>query len=103
MKKIHISLNESTILKIEEYKITNRCSYSKAIMDLVDRAFEQKAFVDKLEKLYKNLIIIQNKDSLIIDLLKQLYSDLEIENLTNPKINVSLQEFFKKRRVSEDD
>lgn len=103
MKKIHVSLDESTMNKIEDFKALNNCSYSKAIMNLIDMAHEQKAFIEKIEKLYKSLNIIQNKESLIIDLLKQLYSDLEIENLTNPQLSTALQEFFKKRRMSEDD
>ena len=40
---------------------------------------------------------------LLIDLVKQLYSDLEIVNLTNPNRNDALKEFFKKRIIGEDD
>ena len=60
-------------------------------------------FFKKVQKVLKKLDEISSREKLLVDLVKQLYSDLEIVNLTNPNRNDALKEFFKKRIIGEDD
>ena len=59
--------------------------------------------ISEFQKVLKKLDEISSREKLLIDLVKQLYSDLEIVNLTNPNRNDALKEFFKKRIIGEDD
>ena len=62
-----------------------------------------KEYIKSVDEVLKKLDEISSREKLLIDLVKQLYSDLEIVNLTNPNRNDALKEFFKKRIIGEDD
>ena len=84
-------------------KLLNKYSYSKAVEELVFNAEINNELISEFQKVLKKLDEISSREKLLIDLVKQLYSDLEIVNLTNPNRNDALKEFFKKRIIGEDD
>ena len=88
---------------INNKKLLNKYSYSKAVEELVFNAEINNELINEFQKVLKKLDEISSREKLLIDLVKQLYSDLEIVNLTNPNRNDALKEFFKKRIIGEDD
>ena len=92
MKDLHLNVNDAAFEIINNKKLLNKYSYSKAVEELVFNA-----------QINNELITEFSREKLLVDLVKQLYSDLEIVNLTNPNRNDALKEFFKKRIIGEDD
>lgn len=103
MIPIHIKIKEETYQKINNYKLGKKISYSRAIDELVDIGTNYKSILELIEKLEIKLNEIKTKEYLLQELIMQLYSDLEIVNLTNPKKNEALNKFFSKKRKGNDD
>ena len=93
MKDLHLNVNDAAFEIINNKKLLNKYSYSKAVEELVFNAQINNELITE----------ISSREKLLVDLVKQLYSDLEIVNLTNPNRNDALKEFFKKRIIGEDD
>lgn len=102
MKKvrIHLTLDEDNIKLLNEYKTLNNCSYSEAINEIIEKGLNISNLYDEVidiksidKKIYSNTL-------LITELLKQIYSDFGIEELTDPNKSKPLQEFFKKRKIN---
>ena len=103
MKDLHLNVNDAAFEIINNKKLLNKYSYSKAVEELVFNAQINNELITEFQKVLKKLDEISSREKLLVDLVKQLYSDLEIVNLTNPNINDALKEFFKKRIIGEDD
>ena len=103
MKDLHLNVNDAAFEIINNKKLLNKYSYSKAVEELVFNAQINNELITEFQKVLKKLDEISSREKLLVDLVKQLYSDLEIVNLTNPKRNDALKEFFKKRIIGEDD
>ena len=103
MKDLHVNVNDDAFEIINNKKLLNKYSYSKAVEELVFNAQINNELITEFQKVLKKLDEISSREKLLIDLVKQLYSDLEIVNLTNPNRNDALKEFFKKRIIGEDD
>ena len=93
-------------------KYINNSNLSKCVVSFNNDYINENIDIHKLEQLMvkevipmflKKLDEISSREKLLVDLVKQLYSDLEIVNLTNPNRNDALKEFFKKRIIGEDD
>ena len=102
MNRIHIIVNDDVMKLLEYYNKNNNYSYSKTINEFVELAINKKTLIDEAQKISTLVNNINNKQFLILDLLKQLYSDLEIENSTNPNKNKALADFFYKRNIGHD-
>lgn len=89
--RTHITISEEAHNIVEKYKVGNK--YSDAVDYLIKLGeFNDNigSMIDRNNKLVERLLI---KVSYVSDLLEQFYSDMEIENLLNPKNNKALQKF----------
>lgn len=82
--------------RILEYCKNNKLSYSNAVCRLCDIALVNIEVIERLDKLQKDVSYSINKEKTIFSLLKQLYSDLDFENITDPNKSKSVNEFMKK-------
>lgn len=95
----HIYFSTEEVLKIEDYckkNKKNKLSFSKAVCKLADISLDgidTKEKINKLESKIDNLLRILN---IILALEKQIYSDMEFENITDPNKSKQLDIFFKK-------
>lgn len=98
MKRTNITIQNDTDKLVREYASKNNIAFSKAIDRLIIMALEQEKNIDIVKNI-KNEISINNRNSyIIIELIKQLYSDLEIDNITDPTKNKGLKLFFNNRK-----
>jgi len=97
MKYPHITMSDELDNQIRDYTDLRKIKYSVAVTELIEYGF--KYLKDKNE-LYKNNMLLEkifSKEIYIKNLLEQLYSDLEIDNHTNPNENKTLNQFRNKQ------
>ena len=100
MKKIdkHIYFTPEEYARISEYQEKNKLSYSSAVCSLSISALNSDDVLDRLSKLESSLNYIIKKLKYISLLNEQIYSDMDFDNLTDPKNSKALNEFHKKIR-----
>lgn len=100
MKKIdkHIYFTPEEYARISEYQERNKLSYSSAVCSLSISALNSDDVLDRLSKLESSLNYIIKKLKYISLLDEQIYSDMDFDNLTDPKNSKALNEFHKKIR-----
>lgn len=100
MKKIdkHIYFTQEEYARISEYQERNKMSYSSAVCSLSISALNSDDVLDRLSKLESSLNYIIKKLKYISLLDEQIYSDMDFDNLTDPKNSKALNEFHKKIR-----
>lgn len=100
MKKIdkHIYFTPEEFARISEYQERNKISYSSAVCSLSISALNSDDVLDRLSKLESSLNYIIKKLKYISLLNEQIYSDMDFDNLTDPKNSKALNEFHKKIR-----
>ena len=100
MKKIdkHIYFTPEEFARISEYQERNKMSYSSAVCSLSISALNSDDVLDRLSKLESSLNYIIKKLKYISLLDEQIYSDMDFDNLTDPKNSKALNEFHKKMR-----
>lgn len=100
MKKIdkHIYFTPEEYARISEYQERNKLSYSSAVCSLSISALNSDDVLDRLSKLESSLNYIIKKLKYISLLNEQIYSDMDFDNLTDPKNSKALNEFHKKIR-----
>ena len=100
MKKIdkHIYFTPEEYARISEYQERNKMSYSSAVCSLSISALNSDDVLDRLSKLESSLNYIIKKLKYISLLNEQIYSDMDFDNLTDPKNSKALNEFHKKIR-----
>ncbi len=103
MNRIHLMIDDSTLEILNYYKKNKKIPYSRTVENFIKIANDRLMIIDEVNDMSGLIKNLKANQYLIIDLLKQLYSDLEIENSTNPNKNLALKEFFYKRKVGHDD
>ena len=100
MKKIdkHIYFTPEEYARISEYQERNKMSYSSAVCSLSISALNSDDVLERLSKLESSLNYIIKKLKYISLLDEQIYSDMDFDNLTDPKNSKALNEFHKKIR-----
>ena len=100
MEKIdkHIYFTTEEYARISEYQERNKMSYSSAVCSLSISALNSDDVLDRLSKLESSLNYIIKKLKYISLLDEQIYSDMDFDNLTDPKNSKALNEFHKKIR-----
>lgn len=100
MKKIdkHILMpidldNELKIMSKE-----NKITYTCLVVDLIRSAVKEKNKLQKIEDLESKLIYIKNKINLTLELLMQIYADMDFDNIKDIKNSTALKKFFRKRK-----
>ena len=100
MKKIdkHIYFTNEEYARISDYQKENKLSFSEAVCSLAISALNGDDILDRINKLESSLNYIIKKLIYSISLNEQIYSDMDFDNLTNPKNSKALNEFHKKMR-----
>ena len=97
MKEVHFKISDELFSRIENYRANNNYNKTQAYISLFElgltKTDEKKIFNNIISTLDK----LNSRNNYVRALLEQLYSDLEIENNTNPNKNTSLQEFKRKQ------
>lgn len=97
MSEKHIRFTLEDTLKVKDYASKNKLSFNEAVRRLTSIALEQLKEEESINMLEKKIDKITYVNYDILSLLEQLYSDLDFENITNPKNSKPLKEFKKKR------
>lgn len=97
-KHIYFSNEESA--RIKDYANNNNLSFSKAVCNLTNIALNNIKTEEKLYSIQRSISSLIHKQNLIFLLLKQLYSDLDFENITDPKKSKAVNEFMKRVDIS---
>lgn len=100
MKKIdkHIYFTNEEYARISDYQKKNKLSYSEAVCSLSISALNGSDILERISKLESSLNYIIKKLIYVSSLGEQIYSDMDFDNLTDPKNSKALNEFHKKMR-----
>ena len=100
MKKIdkHIYFTNEDYARIVDYKNKNKLSFSEAVCYLSVSALNGDDVIERINKLELSLNYVIKKLKYISSLTEQIYSDMDFDNLTDPKKSNSLNEFHKRIR-----
>ena len=96
----HIYFTKGEVNRIDEYCEARNLKFSPAVCGLIDFSLNNIDLIERLEKFQKDLSYLISNNRYIFLLLQQLYSDLEFENITDPKKSKSVNEFMKKIKGS---
>ncbi len=102
MVKTRVSLTEDIDQKVTEYMLIHKIKYSQAIRTLVELGIESLKNSAEIIDLYNKIKEIFSQNLYIIALLEQFYSDMEIDELTNPNLNPALRDFRSKKNKYDD-
>lgn len=102
MIRKHFTIDDNVLEIIDEYHKKNKLSYSKTLSELIIIANDSLRIRDSIHTIKEDVGRLKRNDYVILQLLKQLYSDLEIDNSTNPNENNALQLFFNKLKGDSD-
>lgn len=100
MKKLdkHISitkeLNDRIILSCKEHGR----KYSSEVSYLISKALDNTEEKNKFNEIEFELKAIIKKEHYIFELLRQIYSDMDFNNLSDPKKSFALNEFMKRMK-----
>lgn len=94
----HIYFTNEEYARILDYKEKNKLSFSEAVCFLSISALNGNDILDRISKLESSLNYIIKKLKYISSLEEQIYSDMNFDNLTDPKKSKALIEFNKKLR-----
>ena len=96
----HICIPEELHEKVLAYKKENNTSYSKEICNMIEEAISNRMKQEQLNKIDKDITYILKKVNINYELCKQMYSDLNLTNITDPKKSYAVNEFVRKVKVS---
>lgn len=83
------------------YKISNLCKknqikYTTQVLELINLGLEQNSILTGYNDIENKIEKIKNKTNIIFELLKQIYADMDFENIKDVKSSYALNEFNKK-------
>jgi len=87
-KEIEQSINK---LCKEEHK-----KFSQKVTELLIIALTQESESSELEKINLKVESLNQKVYILLELLKQIYSDMDFNNLSDPRKSFALNEFLKR-------
>ena len=94
----HIYFTNEEYARILDYKEKNKLSFSEAVCFLSISALNSNDNLDRINFLESRLDYLIKKINIIYSLEEQIYSDMNFDNLTDPKKSKPLIEFNKKLR-----
>ena len=94
----HIYFTNEEYARILDYKEKNKLSFSEAVCFLSISALYSNDILDRINFLESRLDYLIKKINIIYSLEEQIYSDMNFDNLTDPKKSKPLIEFNKKLR-----
>lgn len=78
----------------------NKNNYSEEICLMIEEAISNRLKQEQLNSMNNDIKYILKKVNLSYELIKQLYSDLDFTNITNPKKSYAVNEFLRKVKIS---
>lgn len=96
----HVTIPKELHDKVVAYKKENGNSYSGEICNMLEEAISNRVKQEQLNKIQNDILYILKKVNLIYELEKQMYSDLNLSNITDPKRSYAVNEFIKKVKVA---
>lgn len=98
----HIMINEDIHNRVLMLSKEDKISYSEEVSKLVEEALQNKVKQTQLDKMQNDILYLIKKVNLSYSLIKQMYSDFNINpnNITDPKKSEALNEFLRKVKVS---
>lgn len=103
MIRKHIMISEETEEIINNYMIENKCNLSKAVNKIINEKNDNIDILKRIDNLESTITELIKKENITFNLLKQFYSDMGIVGLSNPNECRNLQNFFLRRKKSNDD
>ena len=102
MKKVtrHFSIPEELHKKVLLYMKESKNNYSEEICLMIEEAISNRLSCELLNSMNNDIKYILKKVNLSYELIKQLYSDLDLTNITDPKKSYAVNEFLRKVKVS---
>ena len=94
----HIYFTNEEYARILDYKEKNKMSFSEAVCFLSISALNSNDILGRINFLESRLDYLIKKINIIYSLEEQIYSDMNFDNLTDPKKSKPLIEFNKKLR-----
>lgn len=96
----HFTIPEELHQKVLTYAKENHNSYSEEICLMIEEAISNRIKQEQLNKIQKDINYMVKKINLIYELQKQMYSDLNLTNITDPKKSYAINEFLRKVKIS---
>lgn len=94
----HIYFTNEEYARIKDYASNNSLSFSKAVCSLCISALNGNDILDRINKIDKSIEYIIKKQQVLHLLEEQIYSDMDFENVSDPKKSKPLSEFNKRIR-----
>ena len=94
----HLYIDEDRNDKVLNCAKIYNIGYSDMIIKMIDSYFANNKQSDKITNIQNELNSIHKLNNLTYNLLEQLYSDLNLTNITNPYKSYAVKE-FKKRMI----
>ncbi len=94
----HIYFTNEEYARIKDYASNNNLSFSKAVCSLCVYALNGNEILDRINKIDKSIEYIIKKQQVLHLLEEQIYSDMDFENVSDPKKSRPLNEFNKRIR-----
>lgn len=98
MKKAdkHVSMPNELVKRIEKACREEHKGFSFKVCELTTIALEQEQVSNDFTRLYDKLDSLNERVYILLELLKQIYSDMDFNNLSDPGKSFALNEFLKK-------
>ena len=92
----HIYFSAEDILKIKSYSRKKNMTFTSAVRELIKLSLDNEDILERISLLDKDIKKCYYSLNNIVMLLEQLYSDMNFDNITNPKQSKQLNKFKKK-------
>lgn len=98
MKKAdkHVSMPNELVKRIEKACREEHKGFSSKVCELTTIALDQEQTSNDFTRLYDKLDSLNERVYISLELLKQIYSDMDFNNLSDPSKSFALNEFLKK-------
>ena len=96
----HFTIPEELHNKVLAYTKQSNNSYSEEICMMIEEAISNRVKQEQLNKMQNDINYMIKKVNLIYELQKQVYSDLNLTNITDPKKSYAVNEFLRKVKIS---
>lgn len=92
----HITMSKDLEKSINKICKEENKKFSKKVNELLMLALKEENDSTELQKIYSKVETLNQKVYIILELLKQIYSDMDFNNLSDPNKSFALNEFLKK-------
>lgn len=94
----HYLIEDRIVEEIDRLSVQNKQKASKIVNALLEDGLKYRDREDKLDKIYNKLSSLSKTLNISFSLEKQMYSDFNFTNITDPSKSYALNEFLEKNR-----